>query len=617
MAYIAPNSSVQLLKNVPVEPTYENTVWYRTEEEQLADFMRYHAYTLNAQSYVHKNRGVIRVELSMAQVYDCNYMLFRNASFENKWFYAFINRVEYVNNATTDIYFTIDFLQTWLKQFSITSSFIDREIVVWDRHPDWLIPESLDVGPYYVYEDAHWLDDSIDLVYVVCAPFTISEENPGEWVVRNYQGVSMVGGIPSGLHYTQFLLVETLNSALAALTGTLSVYDANGNSLGNKANLISEVAAIVLAPSSLYSTTDETYHPVWDTTMPYRYVEIPSFASVDHLVQTYPIKNKKLTAYPYMYVLATDHNGNDKIYHPELFDYSEDSVRFQLFGDTTPNGGVIAFPKSYGSFDSDGHETGLLTFNVLEGTKMGGLPTISWTVDVWKSWLSSTGIENAITTVKNIVEGLIPNNTEENKESSLPVLPHVPFTWNNGKASSAQKVTNAVTNFAASSTEEKVGTAMKYIGGIATLSSIVNNMSTAYQQSLKPNTVVGSQSGGAKLGANLINLSVYLCGIGQEAAERLDSFFDAYGYKVARFGIPWLFDSSITGSSSGLPRNYRYYVKTVGVNIHGNLPKDDADNIQSVFDSGIRFWYGDNDQHRSALENMGDYSLDNTSRWSD
>ena len=78
MAYIEPNSTVHLLKGVPLEPTYENSVWYRTPEAQLADFMRYNAYTLSNNTYVHKSKGVIRVEMTMAQVYDCNYLLFKN-----------------------------------------------------------------------------------------------------------------------------------------------------------------------------------------------------------------------------------------------------------------------------------------------------------------------------------------------------------------------------------------------------------------------------------------------------------------------------------------------------------------------------------------------------------
>ena len=626
MAYIEPNSTVHLLKGVPLEPTYENSVWYRTPEAQLADFMRYNAYTLSNNTYVHKSKGVIRVEMTMAQVYDCNYLLFKNINFENKWFYAFITRVEYISNDVTEIHFVIDVLQTWLFQIVLEKSFIEREITGSDHNQDWLIPESVDVGQYFTYEDAHWLDDSTDLVYVVCAPFTINEDQPNDWTARNYAGVSMVGGIPSGMHYTIFNLMSTLNKALAALTGTIAVYDADGNSLGSKANLVSEIVSIVLAPAALFTATTDTYHPIWDTYMPYHYNSVPYYAASENYVQSYPIRNKKLTAYPYQYVLVTDHNGNDKIYRPELFSYNDTaSVMLQLFGDTTPNGGVLAFPKYYNSFDSDGHDTGLPSYDILEGCKMGGLPTISWTPDVWKAWLSSTGVEGAMQMAKSAIESLVESYnqaSEYSQNSSLSTSRYAQDTYGatGNTGSKLQKglngVVNSVDNFLTYLTKDGVDAAidrgLKIGGAASVLIGVVQNMSTYYQQSLKPNTVVGSQSGGAKLGANLINLSAYLIGLGIEAANRLDDFFDAYGYQVNKFDIPWLF--RITNYDN-MARMYRYYVKTAGANIHGSIPKDDIDLIEAVFDSGIRFWYGDNGDHPDALMNINDYTLDNTSRW--
>ena len=45
------------------------------------------------------------------------------------------------------------------------------------------------------------------------------------------------------------------------------------------------------------------------------------------------------------------------------------------------------------------------------------------------------------------------------------------------------------------------------------------------------------------------------------------------------------------------------YIKTCGSNISGNIPQDDKDVIDTIFDRGIRFWVNYN--------NFEDYSVPN------
>ena len=51
-------------------------------------------------------------------------------------------------------------------------------------------------------------------------------------------------------------------------------------------------------------------------------------------------------------------------------------------------------------------------------------------------------------------------------------------------------------------------------------------------------------------------------------------------------------------------RQYYTYVKTSGCNIGGELPADDARQIEDIFDSGIRFW--------KRLGDIGNYDLVNS-----
>jgi len=55
--------------------------------------------------------------------YDCNYLCFQNGGFGNKWLYAFISDILYINENCTAITFEIDVMQTWLFDFEIKKSF--------------------------------------------------------------------------------------------------------------------------------------------------------------------------------------------------------------------------------------------------------------------------------------------------------------------------------------------------------------------------------------------------------------------------------------------------------------------------------------------------------------
>ena len=90
--YINPNSTVQLFRGVPLTERQTDTLWFPSAAQQDDYFVTGGrlAKTFTAQSYTRKGRGVIRLDAEMADIYDCNYLRFKNTSYENKWFYAFI-----------------------------------------------------------------------------------------------------------------------------------------------------------------------------------------------------------------------------------------------------------------------------------------------------------------------------------------------------------------------------------------------------------------------------------------------------------------------------------------------------------------------------------------------
>ena len=104
--YIAPNSTIKLIKMCPLDSSYQNTILFSTPTAQTNYFINtLGGYTFQNSTYQRVNKGVIRVEKKADLLYDCNYLAFQNTAYGNKWFYGFIKKIEYVNNITSEVYY--------------------------------------------------------------------------------------------------------------------------------------------------------------------------------------------------------------------------------------------------------------------------------------------------------------------------------------------------------------------------------------------------------------------------------------------------------------------------------------------------------------------------------
>ena len=146
--YIEPNTNIKILHNVPLENTYDHTLYFETANAQYTYFASMVKYNLVHYTYQRVNKGRMRVQGKADNYYDCNYLMFQNTNFGNKWFYAFINSVEYINNETTEIEFEIDVIQTWLFDADVEECFVERQHSLSDAIGDNIVPETLNCGEY-------------------------------------------------------------------------------------------------------------------------------------------------------------------------------------------------------------------------------------------------------------------------------------------------------------------------------------------------------------------------------------------------------------------------------------------------------------------------------------
>lgn len=127
MATFQPDTVVYLC-STQLKINNKNQLTFANANEQYQFFMSNMKYKFTDFSYQRQNNR-IRVPIHIDKLWNCNYVMYQNKHYTNKWFYAYITRLEYKNENVTDVFIQTDAFQTW--QFDITykESFIEREMI--------------------------------------------------------------------------------------------------------------------------------------------------------------------------------------------------------------------------------------------------------------------------------------------------------------------------------------------------------------------------------------------------------------------------------------------------------------------------------------------------------
>ena len=108
-------TNVRLLNNIPFSNDYKHTRWFTSKSSQTNYFTTKPVVHSMSQANFQRidGRHYVRVNQSIDDLWNVNYLMFQNASYNNKWFYAFVTKLEYKNSNLTHVHFEIDVLQTW------------------------------------------------------------------------------------------------------------------------------------------------------------------------------------------------------------------------------------------------------------------------------------------------------------------------------------------------------------------------------------------------------------------------------------------------------------------------------------------------------------------------
>lgn len=556
--YIQPNSQIKLLKNVPLDATYNHTILFTNATAQSSYFISCAKYSLDQQSYQRVNKGTMNVQVNAENLYDCNYLMFQNTSFGQKWFYAFITGVEYVNTVTAQVSFMIDPMQTYLFDVELKQCFVEREHSSTDVAGDNVVEEPVNVGDI-VCRSIKTYDELAG--YPI---FSDLGENQASYVaIVTHAGFSdqdIAGGVVTGLFTGLDYSVYQLDSAqhITDFKNLLHQF-----SVDNKND---SIVGITMMPKALY----------------YLGSSIENMASVELAKPTsigsYTPRNKKLLTYPYNY-LVVDCGNDSGVYRYEWFKaINNNNCVLTLRATTCSNPQITLIPYGY-----NGVPAGYANYN--EQLIMENFPQIPYTIDSYRAYLAQSTIGTTTRGLQNVFDGnnrgmgAVQRRAQQTKELNQP-----------GLHFSMPSIGDTLLKLVAGATS--IGNdIMNLMSG--DVSGVFGDFRKGVNASKYPNQAKGSATPNIDVALKSKNFYFRNMTVSDSYMRIIDEFFDMYGYATMRIKVP---NRSV--------RPHWNYVKTNGCVVLGNAPADDVQAICKIYDNGITFW-------KNASE-VGNYSLNNS-----
>lgn len=539
--YIAPNTTIRFLKNVRLEPDYVNTIYFSSKTAQANYFMNKTKYTLTAQSYQRVNRGICRVNYKAEDLYDCNYMMFQNTSFGSKWFYAFITKIEYVNNVTADVYYEIDSMQSWLKDITFSMCFVEREHSGSDNIGDNIVPEPIDTGEM-VFNDYGKLWDDLDDMAIAVLTVDIEGGSQGQLIDGVYSGAKCKA------YGTTQTAIANLNSYLNSFNqkpdAIIAMYMIPAKSLGNHSQ-----AELDNGITTLFSIECEDYE------------ESATSLNSNMTIDGHVVRNKKLFTYPYNYCHVDNANGRQLALRYEFFTDNNGTKnytpQFKIHANLCMPITVVARPMNYKGVNGD-------NFINTESIDLTGYPMCSWNTDSWKAWVAQDAIPEAISAYMGLL---------------------------NIGGSAGNAIMGAQSGLASNARTHEIQSGVS--GATAGVGLVGNILKDVYKASIKADICRGSlNNANINVASHLQNFFVGRVSVNRQVAKIIDDFFDRFGYATHELKVP-----NITSRRSW------NYVKTIGSNVDGNIPGDDKRIIDACFDRGITFWHNGDNVDNYSLNN--------------
>ena len=351
--------------------------------------------------------GTIRVPALYDDIINYNYVMYRNDAYSNKWFYAFIEGMEYLNDNVTLVKIKSDTFQCWQFDLTYKRTFVEREHVNDDTPGLHTVPEGLELGEYEIVDlrDSPLWDAGLGTEnFIPCFCVTAFPPNKVSNLQSNGRAKGdngYIGGVYSTLHF-----FSPLNNVGA--DAIIKAYE-DDNDITTDA-----IINVYMIPKCCvnYLSNDFTTIDGVEIGALYNFYETDTFQlqQPSVLAEDYHPVNKKLLSYPYSYFYVTNKSGEDIDYRYEDFPFETiqgNTARTMTYKKKiVPSTSISAklYFTNYKSYSSDNTEgTQMYTY----GIRYGKLPVCAWTTDYYTNWLTQNGVNVGV----NLATGIASSAT--------------------------------------------------------------------------------------------------------------------------------------------------------------------------------------------------------------
>jgi hypothetical protein len=570
-------TNIRLMSGIPFTSDYKNSRWFDNITDQTNYFLNKNSVFLISESNFQRieNHTFISVNEGIDDLWNVNYIMFQNASYNNKWFYAFVTKLEYKQKKTTYIYFEIDVLQTWMFQLNFKPSFVVREhCPLWNEDGSPVIntvDEGLNYGTEYdvVFADNCKPYNDIFFLVIVCKSAMHDSNNIDP----------TLNGLPQPLSYYVHpfkLDGSDLNVSVGGGGLTLSKITEVIKGIMTQTKAINDVVSLYVTDyigcdtplSEGYVTFDSNrFQKVTIGTIDTVYVKsIPSYEPItktftDKYANYHDVTESKLLMYPYTVLILDDFKGNRRVLKNEYINNKD--INLFIKGSLGTENKVAYSIDDYNQLVTDTYAYVTGMENAVINNNPNDIPILN---DYLAAFLQ--GHKNSINVQKQSAyfNGIVGGITSGAGAMAAG--------WTGNAAGVAQGLGGIVSSG---------GNAILQIQAIEAKQKDIGN--------IPPSIASMGSNSNFDYGNYFYGMYLIKKQIKPEYIKKLTDFFNMFGYKKNEVKIPNLHT-----------RQYWNYVQTLNCMITGDMNNQDLQIVKNIFDNGITLWHTDD---------IGNYALTN------
>lgn len=518
-------------------------------------------------------------------------------SSRGRYIFAFIDAIEYINDKTSLIRYTIDDWLSYVDRMVVPKCYVERHMISRsaDSRINYTEPESITIGNridktrqtnttfegtgFYISSTMDLHDDRATQYYMPQITYSGSNRYVNGLYFSNVFDIKTAGGRNGaealiGNYMNPGENLESINTFQGILQGSWL----QNPKLGAMNSIVSMQCVPLLHSGTVGANTFES--KTSSVTI------MPSDLTLNGVT----VKNKKVFTSQFMTICVSDNNGNINVYKPEGF-ISDDVAYFYTFECFSPDFECATIPVRYQTATSMSNLDNALFIDRKEDTQV-------------------TANSAKIAEFKNSM-GYIKSRFNESSNYNVSSIGNAVSLGTNTINSGINAVVSAATDNVAGLVNSGLSATTGLIGAGANqlmtdVQHKANKENLRFNYSVdniinrftNTNSLCGSKGGGRMLqsyldgqtygdGTNMVMdcIKFWVQCPSPQDIRKIDEFFEYYGYAVQQVTTPQL-----------LSRSNWNFVKTVdcsvkSVNYNNQIPAGSLAVMNSIFNGGVTLWH--------------------------